>query len=94
MHTGDFENIADPSIIESGNYGLYAIWDQRLSKLDSDGRNIAVFARVMGTPDDRNEIDIYAEGGVTVTGPFATRAWRSSWHRLRVYRYLQFSPDR
>jgi porin len=74
LHTGDFENIAHPSIIESGNYGLYAIWDQQVVKLDGDGRNISVFARVMGAPSDRNIVDIYAEGGVTVTGLFATRA--------------------
>ncbi len=73
LHTGDFEDIADPSIVESGNFGLYAIWDQQIIKLDSDGRNIAVFSRVMGAPSDRNIVDVYAEGGVTVTGPFATR---------------------
>jgi porin len=74
LHTGDFENVADPSIVQSGNSGLYAIWDQQIVKLDSDGRNIAVFARVMGAPDDRNQIDFYAEGGVTVTGPFDSRS--------------------
>ncbi len=74
LHTGDFENVADPSIVESGNFGLYAIWDQQICKLDSDGRNIAVFARVMSAPDDRNQIDFYAEGGVTVTGPFESRS--------------------
>jgi porin len=74
LHTGDFEKIADPSIIESENYGLYAIWDQQVVKLDGDGRNISVFARAMGAPSDRNIVDIYAEGGVTVTGLFATRA--------------------
>jgi porin len=73
LHTGDFEKIADPSIVESGNFGLYALWDQQIIKLDSDGRNIAVFARIMGAPSDRNIVDVYAEGGVTVTGPFATR---------------------
>jgi porin len=73
LHTGNFENIAHPSLIESGNFGLYAIWDQQVVKLDGDGRNIAVFARFMGAPDDRNQVDLYAESGVTVTGPFATR---------------------
>lgn len=73
LHTGDFENIADPFIVESGNFGLYAIWDQQIFKLDNDGRNIAVFTRIMGAPDDRNQIDFYAEGGVTVTGAFSNR---------------------
>jgi porin len=72
-HTGDFEDIATPSIVESGDYGIYAVWDQTIAKLDGEGRNVAVFARVIGAPDDRNEVDFYAEGGVTVTGPFASR---------------------
>jgi porin len=73
IHTGDFENIATPSIVESGDCGIYAVWDQTIAKLDGEGRNVAVFARVIGAPDDRNEVDFYAEGGVTVTGPFASR---------------------
>ncbi len=72
-HSGDFENLANPSIIESGGYGTYAIWDQTIAKLGSEGRNVAVFARVVGAPEDHNEVDFYTEGGVTVTGPFASR---------------------
>lgn len=73
VHTGDFENLANPAIVESNNHGIYAIWDQMVARLDGEGRNVAVFARVIGAPDDRNEIDFYAEGGLTVTGPFASR---------------------
>ncbi|MCU0955231.1 MAG: carbohydrate porin [Hyphomicrobium sp.] len=72
-HTGEFENLADPSIVETGDHGIYAIWDQVVTKLDGEGRNIAVFARVAGAPGDQNEVDFYAEGGLTVTGPLASR---------------------
>jgi porin len=73
VHTGDFENLADPMVTEDGDYGLYAVWDQTIANLDSNGRNIAIFARIIGAPEDRNEIDFYAEGGITVTGPLACR---------------------
>lgn len=72
VHTEEVENVADPTVIESSNHGLYLIWDQQVAKLGKD-RNIALFGRLIGAPSDRNEVDFYAEGGVTVTGPFATR---------------------
>ncbi len=72
VHTEDTENVADPTRIESNNHGLYLIWDQQVAKLGED-RNIAIFGRLIGAPSDRNEVDLYVEGGVTVTGPFATR---------------------
>jgi porin len=72
-HTGEFEDIANPSIMEAGDHGVYAIWDQTIMNLDGEGRNIAVFGRVAGAPGDQNEVDFYAEGGVTVTGPLSSR---------------------
>lgn len=73
IHTGDFEHLANPSLVDSENYGIYAIWDQMIMRLDGEGRNVAIFGRVIGAPDDINEVDFYAEGGVTVTGLFAHR---------------------
>jgi porin len=73
VHSGDFEALANPAIVQTGDYGLYAVWDQTVANLDGNGRNIAVFARIAGAPDDRNEVDFYAEGGITVTGPLACR---------------------
>ena len=32
-----------------------------------------MFARLSGSPDDRNLIDFYAEGGINFAGPFAAR---------------------
>ena len=73
VHTGEFENPGNPGIFDDNNYGIYAIWDQVIGRMDGGGRNVAVFGRVIATPDDRNEVDFYAEGGITVTGPFAVR---------------------
>lgn len=58
------------------NWGPYAIIDQTLIKLPSnekEDRNIGVFARISGSPDDRNLISFYADTGVTVKGPFPSR---------------------
>lgn len=71
--TGEFEDLEDPFIFETGDHGIYAVWDQAIVKLDGDGRNIAVFARIIGAPGDQNEVDFYAEGGLTVTGPLSAR---------------------
>jgi porin len=73
VHTGEFENPGNPGIFDDNNYGIYAIWDQVIGRMDGGGRNVAVFGRVIAAPDDRNEVDFYAEGGITVTGPFAVR---------------------
>lgn len=72
-HSGEFENLSNPAVVESGDHGFYAVWDQTVAKLDNAGRNVAVFARIAGAPDDRNEVGFYAEGGMTVTGPLACR---------------------
>jgi porin len=38
-----------------------------------EDRNIGVFTRVSASPDDRNLIAFYADGGFAVAGPFASR---------------------
>lgn len=58
------------------NWGPYAVIDQTVLKLPSQGkedRSVGVFARVSGSPDDRNLISFYADTGVVVKGPFASR---------------------
>jgi porin len=58
----------------SGNHGLYIVADQRLMNLSEDGsRYVALFGRIAGSPSDRNQIDFYADGGIVISGPFATR---------------------
>lgn len=72
LHTGDTQAIDDPEHVFDSNQAIYAILDQRLWNLDRD-RHVDVFARIIGSPSDRNEIDLYAEAGVVVFGPFASR---------------------
>jgi porin len=54
------------------NWGPYAIVDQTIIDL-GDKRDIGVFARLSGSPDDRNMISFYGDTGITVKGPFASR---------------------
>ena len=57
-----------------GTYGLYGIIDQVIYRLPGDdGRGISVFARVIGSPSDRNQIDAYFDTGVVFTGMIARR---------------------
>ncbi len=64
----------DP-LSHEGNHGLYAVIDQMVYRLPGDGdpRGISVFGRVAGSPSDRNQIDVYADGGVVFTGFVPTR---------------------
>jgi porin len=56
------------------NWGPYAVIDQMLMRLPGSGeRSIGAFARVSGSPDDRNLVNFYFDTGVTVKGPFASR---------------------
>jgi porin len=59
----------DPHIIE-GDYGLYAIIDQMLYRWRgaADPKGVSAFGRVIGSPSDRNLMDIYWEAGLTFTG--------------------------
>jgi len=87
-HTGLFPDqrfdtlglsLADPATsgiaasLRSG-WGPYAVIDQTLLRLPGPGeRSIGAFARVSGSPDDRSLISFYADAGITVKGPFASR---------------------
>lgn len=53
-----------------GNYGIYAVVDQMVYRLPGagDARGISIFARVVGSPSDRNQVDAYADGGIVFTG--------------------------
>lgn len=63
-----------PAVI-GGDYGLYAIIDQMIYRVPSEGdpKGVSVFGRVIGAPADRNPVDIYWEAGLTVTGMMASR---------------------
>jgi porin len=81
-HFGDFDDLrrdenggrlgisgADP-LRHDGNYGLYAVLDQMIYRLPGgDGsKGISIFARVAGSPSDRNQIDFYADAGLVFAG--------------------------
>lgn len=52
-----------------GNYGLYGIIDQTLYRTPgTEDGGVGVFARLSGSPDDRNLVNFYADGGLTYKG--------------------------
>ncbi len=67
-------SLADPATSgvaapRSGNFGLYAVFEQKLYRVGhDDDRGIVVFARASYSPRDRNLIDMYADGGVEFIG--------------------------
>lgn len=65
---------ADP-LLHDGTYAIYGVIDQMIYRLpgESDGKGISVFARVVGSPSDRNQIDAYADGGIVFTGMIPRR---------------------
>lgn len=52
------------------NYGLYGIIDQYLWRIpgSEEPKGISIFGRLIGAPDDRNLVDLYAETGLAFTG--------------------------
>lgn len=54
------------------NWGPYAIIDQTLVDLGNK-RDIGAFARISASPDDRSLVSFYADTGINVKGPFASR---------------------
>jgi porin len=56
------------------DFGIYGVLEQQILKIaGKDERGIGVFTRVSASPDDRNLIGFYADGGVNFQGPFAAR---------------------
>jgi porin len=71
----DGQSLAAPSsngIAEShrGDYSLYGVIDQMLWRLPGDDpkKGVGAFARIAGTPIERNLVDFYAEAGVNFMG--------------------------
>jgi porin len=59
-----------------GNYGIYVVLDQMILRLpgsDDTTNGVSVFARVVGSPSDRNQIDTYVDGGIVFTGMMSSR---------------------
>jgi len=57
----------------SGDYSLYAVIDQPFLIDEAANTSFATFARVMGAPDDRNLVSLYAEAGLAYKGPFGRK---------------------
>ena len=58
----------------SGNWGIYGVVDQMLYRVPgTDDQGLSAFARVGGSPDDRNLISLYADGGLVYKGPIPGR---------------------
>jgi len=60
---------ADP-LLHDGTYAIYGVIDQMVYRRpgEEDGRGISVFARVVGSPSDRNQVDAYFDTGIVFTG--------------------------
>jgi porin len=56
------------------DFGIYGVFEQQVVKIaGQDERGVGVFTRISASPDDRNPIGFYADGGVNVQGPLAAR---------------------
>ena len=78
-YSADGLSLANPAsngdpIMHHGNYSIYGVMDQTIWQSTADtSRNLNVFARIMGAPDDRNLIDFSFNGGLTLMAPFPHR---------------------
>ena len=65
---------ATPAQLRS-DYGVYGVFEQMLMRFsgDDDARGIGVFVRASTTPSDRNLVDFYADGGISIIGAMAER---------------------
>jgi porin len=72
-------SLADPNSngdpeTHHANYSLYGVADQTVWQSASDSsRNLNVFGRIMGAPDNQNYIDFSFNGGVTLMAPLPGR---------------------
>ncbi|MDF2115819.1 carbohydrate porin [Roseiarcaceae bacterium H3SJ34-1] len=63
-----------PPRMHKGDTAIYGLIDQMLwLRPGTRDQGIGVFALLMGAPDDRNLVNLYAEWGVTFKAPFASR---------------------
>jgi porin len=55
--------------VMSGDYGFYAVLDQQVFAAQADPtKGVGVFARVFGSPGDRNQVDFYFDTGINISG--------------------------
>jgi len=63
-----------PAQVKS-DFGVYSVFQETLALFagKESERGIGVFARVSASPSDQNSIELYADGGVDIIGPSASR---------------------
>ena len=67
-------SLADPMstgipLDHSGNWGIYGVVDQMLYRVPgTDDQGLSAFVRIGGSPNDRNLISFYADGGLVYKG--------------------------
>jgi porin len=69
VHHGSLAITGLNPLQHDGTYGIYGIIDQVIYQVPGeDRRNVSLFARVIGSPSDRNQIDSYFDTGIVFTG--------------------------
>lgn len=71
-----FDRFADVSTgpTHAGDYAVYGVVDAQLWKsARMQARNLAGFARITASPSDRNPVDFYLDGGLSLSAPFPKR---------------------
>jgi porin len=71
-------SLADPAsdgapAMRHGNYSPYGVVDQTLWQPSGSARSLNAFVRLMGAPGDRNLVNFFANGGLTLTDPLPGR---------------------
>jgi porin len=69
--SGLLADTAGSPLQHAGNFSVYGIVDQMLWR--SRASEFDGFVRVMGSPDNRNQISFYLDTGLALQGPFASR---------------------
>jgi len=69
-----FASVAVVPAGHSRNLAGYAMIDGAVWKSDASGRTLSAFARISVSPSNRNPVDIYIDGGITLKAPFPGRA--------------------
>jgi len=60
--------------MHKGNYSVYGVADQTVWQSGADSaRNLNLFARIMGAPDNQNLVDFSLNGGVALVAPLPGR---------------------
>jgi porin len=74
LHFGRFDDLAGRPGQRAGNFAVYGLADVPLWKSASlTGRGVSGFARITLSPSDRNPVDLYLDGGVSLSAPFRSR---------------------